>query len=158
MKSILKLFLVCISAFFLSCAYADHTRLSPVGYWQTLDDVTGKPNSILHIYQAENILYGKVVKAFPLPGQDPSGICKACKGSKHNQRIVGMVIMQGLTQSTSNPAEWSGGEILDPVNGKTYRCSLTVVNKGNTLNARGYIGISLFGRTQTWQRVNSTES
>src|SRR5690242_18955680 len=103
MKSILNVFLVCISAFFLSCAYADPTRSSPVGYWQTLDDVTGKPNAMSHIYQSENILYGKVVKAFPLPGQDPSGICRACKCSKHNQPLVGMVIMQGLTQSTSNP-------------------------------------------------------
>jgi len=156
MKSILKLVLACISLVILPYAYAYNSNLSPVGYWKTIDDVTGKPNSILHIYKTGNMLYGEVAKIFPQPGQDQNPLCKACKGPKHNQRIMGMVVMQGLTQSTSNPAEWSGGEILDPSTGKTYRCAITVVNKGNTINARGYLGISLFGRTQTWQRVRSS--
>jgi uncharacterized protein (DUF2147 family) len=154
MKKISAIFLMCLSLFAVSLV---HAALSPVGYWQTIDDVTGKPKSILHITQSGNALYGKVIKIYPRPGFDQNEICTACKGQKHNQPIVGMIVMEGLTQSTNNPAEWSGGEILDPLNGKTYKCFITLVNNGRSLNVRGYIGFSLFGRTQTWVRVEGVK-
>jgi uncharacterized protein (DUF2147 family) len=48
--------------------------------------------------------------------------------------------------------EWSGGEILDPENGKTYRAKMKLTDGGQKLVLRGYIGISIFGRSQTWLR------
>lgn len=150
MKKIIQLFLMCLSIFILPCANA---AMSPVGYWKTLDDVTGKATSILHIYQSGKTLYGKVVKI--LPGNDQYEVCAACKGPRHNQRILGMVVMEGLTQNPDNPAQWHGGEVLDPRSGKIYRCTITVINNGQSLNARGYIGFALFGRSQTWERVAS---
>ena|SRR5437870_6972944 len=137
--------------------YAGNSASSPLGYWKTIDDVTGKPKSILHIYQTGNTLNGQVVKIFPRPGYDQNEVCAACTGARHNQRIVGMVVMEGLTQSTDNTLEWGGGHILDPLNGKTYNCKITLVNNGTNLNVRGYLGISLFGRTQTWIRVNGVK-
>jgi uncharacterized protein (DUF2147 family) len=126
---------------------------SPVGYWKTIDDVTGQPKSILHIFSQGNVLYGQVVKIFPRPGYDQNELCTACKGAKHNQRIVGMVVMEGLRPSSSNSLEWNGGHILDPLNGKTYNCTITLVDQGHRLNVRGFIGFSMFGRTQTWIRA-----
>ena len=61
-----------------------------------------------------------------------------------------MTILWGLTAAGS---VWKGGEILDPDNGKTYRCKMTLSDDGKELNVRGYIGISLIGRTQTWHRL-----
>jgi uncharacterized protein (DUF2147 family) len=158
----LRFFCILTYIFAFSAAYAanlanpnSNPNSSPLGYWKTIDDVTGKPKSILHLYISGRTLSGQVVKIFPRPGYDQNEVCKACTGAKHNQRIVGMVIMQGLKQEANNPKVWSGGEILDPLNGKTYRCMVTVVKNGQALDARGYIGFSLFGRSQTWWRVGS---
>ena len=155
MKNIVKSIIICIAALFLQTVYADNAN-SPIGYWKTIDDVTGKPKSILQISLAnKNMLMGTVVKIFPRPGYDENEVCSACTGSRHNKRIVGMVIMENLKQSSSNPNEWKGGKILDPLNGKTYHCYIQVIENGQKLNVRGYIGLPLFGRSQTWLRVNS---
>jgi uncharacterized protein (DUF2147 family) len=155
MKKISQLLMLCLVIFILPYAYAANANPSPIGYWRTIDDVTGKPKAIVHIYQSGRALYGKIVKIFPRPGYDQNEVCTACTGSRHNQRIQGMVIMEGLTQNADNPAEWSGGHILDPLNGKTYQCTITLIDNGEKLDARGYLGVSLFGRTQTWIRASN---
>jgi uncharacterized protein (DUF2147 family) len=48
--------------------------------------------------------------------------------------------------------EWTGGEILDPENGKTYKATLKLADNGQKLLVRGYIGLPIFGRSQTWVR------
>jgi uncharacterized protein (DUF2147 family) len=127
---------------------------SPVGYWRTFDEVSGRNESVIYIWQSShNMLSGKLAAINPGPGEDVNAVCKTCKGAKHNQRILGMVILEGLKQSKDNPAEWTNGEILDPRNGKTYHFKVSVTDNGNKLHARGYIGVPLFGRTQTWQRA-----
>lgn len=153
MKKMLTLLMMCFS---ICVGSLVHAAISPVGYWTTIDDVTGKPRSIMQIFEEGNVLYGKVVKSYPQPGDDKGDICVKCKGVAHNKRVIGMVIMKGLKQSANNPAQWSGGTILDPLSGKTYKCFITVVNNGRSLNVRGYIGFSLFGRTQTWIRASGS--
>ncbi len=86
----------------------------------------------------------------PQEGEDPNPLCHKCEGQKKDQPITGMVILWDLTQ---NEDGWDGGFILDPHDGKTYRCIIHVVDPGNQLKVPGYIGNSLFGRTKTWQRV-----
>jgi uncharacterized protein (DUF2147 family) len=143
----LKAILLLIST--ISIAHAANTN-SPIGYWKTIDDVAGTPKSIIEIYEtSQHTLEGKVLQIFPKPGEDQNKLCDACKGEKHNQRIVGMVILEGMKQ---NGEQWDGGQILDPKNGKTYRCKLKVVDHGEKLAVHGYIGMPLLGRTQTWIR------
>jgi uncharacterized protein (DUF2147 family) len=126
---------------------------TPVGYWKTIDDLTGRPKSIIHIWKADNdVLMGKVIKIFPKEGHDQNKLCTACSGDKHNQPIVGMVILSGLR--ASQQSQWGDGSILDPENGKSYSCSLRVADNGKRLNVHGYIGIPLLGRSQTWERVD----
>lgn len=151
MSKLAKGFTFAAALFSISSAFA--AAASPIGYWKTIDDVTGKPKSVLQIYQSGHAIYGKVVKIYPRPGFDQNEVCSACTGTKHNQRIVGMEVMKKLVQDKQSPTIWSGGSIMDPLNGKTYHCMLTVSNDGNSMNVRGYIGIALFGRTQTWVRV-----
>ena len=50
--------------------------------------------------------------------------------------------------------QYSGGEILDPDDGKVYRCSMRLVDGGRKLEVRGFVGIPLLGRTQTWLRAD----
>lgn len=124
---------------------------SPIGFWKTIDDVTGKPKSILKIVEMpDRTLQAQVMKIYPSPGKDEHELCTACQGANHNKPIVGMVILWGMTQQDDH---WGGGRILDPKNGKIYKCNLKVMNGGREMDVHGYIGISLIGRSQTWLRV-----
>jgi uncharacterized protein (DUF2147 family) len=157
MKKITTLTFICLSYFLVNSLYAISfmSAESPIGYWKTIDDVTGKPKSILKIEQAQNgTLYGQVVKIFPQPGHNQPELCTACQGSRHNQPILGMKIMEGLKQNNGDLLEWKDGEILDPHNGKTYHCFIKVIDQGQKLKVRGYIGIALLGRSQTWLKVD----
>jgi uncharacterized protein (DUF2147 family) len=123
---------------------------TPVGVWKSIDDETGRERSIIRISENGGELSGVVEKIFDQPGDDPAHLCKKCSGELKDKPIVGMTILSGLKK---NGDEWSGGEILDPKKGKTYRCKMRVIDDGSKLDVRGYIGISLIGRTQTWVRV-----
>ena len=123
---------------------------TPVGLWKTIDDATGKERSYVRIVEVDGALQGKVEKLFPFPGDDPENLCEKCKGELKDKPVVGMTILWGLKDEGD---VWKGGQILDPDNGKTYRCKMTVSEDGRQLDVRGYIGISLIGRTQTWLRL-----
>jgi uncharacterized protein (DUF2147 family) len=122
---------------------------SPVGTWRTIDDKTKQPRSIISIVENNGELTGVVEKLFDQPGDDPAHLCKECRDERKDKPIIGMTILWGLKKDGQT---WSGGEILDPHNGKIYRCKITPSADGMSLNVRGYIGISLIGRTQTWLR------
>ena len=123
--------------------------VSPAGKWKTVDDKTGKPASIVEVLEVNGELQGKVLTVFSPPSDTPTPICDLCSGDRKNKPVIGMTIMWGLKRSG---AAYSGGQILDPDNGKIYRCNVTLVEGGKKLDVRGYIGISLLGRTQTWLR------
>jgi uncharacterized protein (DUF2147 family) len=135
-----------------SCAVAAPATLfsSPVGFWKTIDDVSGETKSIVQIEELpHHVLIGKIVVLF----KNPKRLCVACSGDAHNKPMQGLSIISQLKQNPENKAEWVGGTILDPKNGKTYHCSLHLVDNGEKLNVRGYIGLPLFGRSQTWVRT-----
>lgn len=117
-----------------------------VGTWQTMDDVTGETKSHVDIYERDGKLYGKI-SAILL--KDPTSLCHNCKGDKHNQPVMGMVIVEGLKQKKDY---WEGGTILDPENGKTYKCKIYMEGP-DKLKVRGYIGFESIGRSQYWTRV-----
>ena len=123
---------------------------SPVGRWTTIDDETKKPKSVISIYEENGKLYGKIEKLYLEPSEEQNPVCDKCEGALKNQPILGMVIMRDLKKDDD---EWSGGTILDPANGKTYKCKIAVEGGGKKLKVRGYIGMSLLGRTQHWVRA-----
>ena len=124
-------------------------NVTPVGTWRSIDDNTKKERSIIRIVDQNGELQGVVEKLFDQPGDDPSHLCKECKGERKDKPIIGMTILWGLKQDGNS---WTGGEILDPNNGKVYRCKLTPSADGKTLDVRGFIGVSFIGRSQTWLR------
>lgn len=121
---------------------------SVMGKWKTIDDETGDERSIVDIYEKSGKVCGKVVKLFRVPGEDPDPVCNECDDSddRFNKKIIGMEILRDMERSGD---EYSGGNILDPKNGRVYRCSIWV--EGDELKVRGYWGP--FYRTQTWQRA-----
>ena len=122
---------------------------SPVGTWRSIDDKTKQERSIIRVTEENGEFKGAVEKIFDQPGDDPAHLCKECNGERQDKPIVGMTILWGLKKDGDI---WAGGKILDPKNGKIYRCKMTLSEDGKTLNVRGFIGISLIGRTQTWHR------
>lgn len=127
--------------------------------WKTIDEATGQPKSIVRITEtAAHQIQGTIVKIFPHPGYVQNEICTACKGPLHNKPIIGIPVLSNMTQDKDAPNRWSGGQILDPKNGKSYRCTIQLMNNSQELNVRGYIGMPLFGRTQTWHRITNPNS
>ena len=133
--------------FFFAFSLISFAQNSPVGLWKTIDDETGEAKSYVEIYKQGDKYFGKITKLLLKPADT---VCDKCSGSKKNKPIVGMVI---LTNLQNYKDYWSYGRILDPNNGKTYKCSVWLDGK-DKLKLRGYIGISALGRNQTWERVN----
>jgi uncharacterized protein (DUF2147 family) len=122
------------------------------GLWRTVDDKTGKERSLVRIVDNGGVLEGRVEQIFNRqPDDDPDFLCRKCEGERKDKPVIGMTILWGLKR---DGAQWTGGEILDPKNGKTYRAKMKLVDGGRKLEVRGYIGISLLGRSQTWFREN----
>ena len=130
-------------------AFNAHAADKIVGQWKTIDDETNKPKSIVEIYEKEGTYYGKIVKLFREPTEDQNPKCDKCSGDKKDKLILGMQILTGLKKDSET--KWVDGDILDPKNGKTYSCKAEVIEDGKKLKLRGFIGISLLGRTQTWE-------
>ncbi|QTE23596.1 DUF2147 domain-containing protein [Polaribacter cellanae] len=116
------------------------------GKWNSRND-KGVVDSVLEIYKKEGKAYGKVVKIMNPDRKDAR--CVDCEGEFKNKPILGLDILSGLKKDDD---EWSGGTIIDPRNGKTYKCYIKLV-KPNKLKLRGYIGVSLFGKTAYWERA-----
>jgi len=116
-----------------------------VGQWETYDDETKEKKAVIEVYQTNNRYFAKIIKTFI---GEKNAICETCKGTKKDKPIIGLVIIENIEKDGN---EFNGGTILDPENGKTYKCSLTLI-RANKLKVRGYIGFSLFGRTQYWIR------
>ena len=143
----MKLVLAILMMMLAGSALADTS--SPAGVWKSIDDKTKKERSIIRITEVNGEFKGVVEQIFDRPGDDPAHLCKECKGERKDKPIIGMTILWGLKKDGDI---WAGGEILDPDNGKTYRCKMTLSEDGKSLNVRGFIGISLIGRSQIWWR------
>jgi uncharacterized protein (DUF2147 family) len=137
------------AAYALTATSAFAQAGTPVGTWQTIDDATNKPKAIIQIIDEGNgQLSGKVVRGIG-EFDHPERRCSACTDERKDQLVKGMTIITGMKQ---NGDTWDSGQILDPENGKLYKCKMKLEDGGQKLVARGYIGVSLLGRSQTWLR------
>jgi uncharacterized protein (DUF2147 family) len=132
----------------LVCLSTTMNAQSILGKWKTIDDATGEAKSIVEVFSKSGKIYAKVVEI--LDPTKKNNLCNSCSGEDRNKPILGLTIIKGLTK---DGAEYNSGEILDPKNGKLYKCTLSLESK-DKLKVRGYIGFSLLGRTQYWFRVN----
>jgi hypothetical protein len=129
-----------------------------VGTWVTVADEgkdKGKQTSYIEMFEKDGLFFGRITKLLLPPDADnPKDLCIKCSGDLKNKPMVGMVIVENMKKTGKiDPKlgmEYSGGTILDPDEGTTYKCRMWL--KGDVLTTRGYIGISLFGRSQEWSR------
>ena len=122
---------------------------TPAGQWTTFSDATGKPETLVRIEEKDGEFLGTVIKVLSI--NDPDPLCERCEGAQRNQPIVGMTILRGLRRESDG---FGGGTILDPDEGRIYRCTARLLDQGRKLEVRGYLGLPLFGRTQIWVRAN----
>ncbi|MEW6705089.1 MAG: DUF2147 domain-containing protein [Pseudomonadota bacterium] len=130
-------------------AFAQATT-SPVGLWKTIDDETGKEKSYVRITEANGVVTGKIEKL--LNPAEPNPKCDKCTDERKDQPVVGLTIIRNVKKEDGEE-RWAGGDILDPNNGKVYKVRLKPEDGGKKLSVRGYIGMPMLGRSQTWIRV-----
>lgn len=118
---------------------------SITGLWETYDDKTKKKKALVEIYKTDDLYFAKIVESYT---SDSNAVCTECKGSKKGQPVIGLVIIENIKEDGS---EYNGGKILDPENGKVYKCKISLASE-NKLEVRGFLGFSLLGRTQNWIR------
>lgn len=144
MGNVMKFFMLC---FFLFSGQVFSNEISPTGLWKSYDD-QGKPTGFIRVTEDAGILIGRVERG--LPEEKQVQFCSVCKDERKNQPLLGMVIIKGLKAKGDY---FEGDQILDPFTGNTYRVKLKLKDQGNKMEVRGFIGVSLFGITQIWERV-----
>lgn len=141
-----------LSALVLSLgACAALAQTTPAGLWKTIDDETHQEKSLVRITDAVGVFSGRIEKV-----TDPAkatAVCEKCTDERKGQPVVGMTILRNLREERDQPGTFKGGDVLDPNNGKVYNARIQLIEGGRKLELRGYIGAPLFGRTQTWIRV-----
>ncbi len=124
---------------------------TPVGVWKTIDDKTKTEKAQIRITEAGGVYSAKIEKLLAADAK-PDSVCDKCSDDRKDKPIVGMEIMRGVKRSDSDNT-WDGGTILDAAEGKVYKVRLQTADGGKKLEVRGYVGMPMMGRTQTWIRV-----
>ncbi len=130
-------------------AWSQAAASSPLGLWRTVDDKTGEVRGAVRLFDSNGLIYGKIERVI-----DPKAIgqiCDKCTGDRHDKPILGLDVIRGVHPDGAN--RWSGGEILDPETGDTYRVSFRLEDDGQKLVVRGSILGGMIGRSQTWLRA-----
>jgi uncharacterized protein (DUF2147 family) len=141
-----------LAAAFIGLAGSAFAQSTPAGLWKTIDDSTKREKSLVRIVETNGVFTGKVEKILD-PTAPPDAVCKDCTDERKDKPVLGMTIIRDVRQDADDKTLFDGGDILDPNNGKVYRVRLKPVDNGAKLDVRGHIGTPLFGRTQTWLRV-----
>ncbi len=121
------------------------------GVWRSFDDKTGYAKSLIKIEQnADGSYGGSIIKVLTHEGYTPQTHCQNCPAPYTGKPIEGLHILWGLKANSTT--SYSGGKILDPLSGRIYSAKIALAPGGKTLTLRGYLGISMLGRSQVWTR------
>jgi uncharacterized protein (DUF2147 family) len=137
-------------AFFLVMSFvasALYAQVDVFGKWKTIDEAN-EPKSVVEIFERDGLVFGKIIKLYRKPGENPDPTCDECAEDdpRYKKKVIGMEVMKDMIKVGE---EYSEGTVLDPSNGRIYSCKIWL-EEGN-LKIRGYWGP--FYRTQTWHRL-----
>lgn len=145
-----KIYSILLCTLFTSSTFAADLA----GKWKTIDDKTGYSRADVEIVKNSDGTYsGKIYAIRPLPDKPLESKCSHCQGDLKNKPYVGLQIISGFKQNPNNAEEYINGQVLDPLSGKVYKGKAKLNAKNNRLSMRGYIGVSMLGRSVTWIRI-----
>jgi uncharacterized protein (DUF2147 family) len=135
----------------MTAASGAWAQATPAGLWKTIDDKSKSERALVRISEAGGVFTGRIEKVLAADAV-PGARCDKCEGDRKDQPMLGLEIVRAVKKSDSDNL-WDGGTILDAAEGKVYKVRMQPADGGKKLEVRGYVGMPMLGRTQTWIRV-----
>jgi uncharacterized protein (DUF2147 family) len=125
-------------------------QASPVGVWKTIDDKTKSERAVVRVTESGGVISGKLEKLLAADAKQDA-VCDKCSDDRKDKPMVGLEIIRGVKKGDGEM--WEGGTILDAAEGKVYKVQMKPIDGGKKMEVRGYVGMPMLGRTQTWVRA-----